>query len=747
MPRRTDRPASLPGAGLPDREAVLAFLRVSGSEVGKRDIARAFSLDAQAKIALKALLKEMAAEGLIEQDSHRAFRPAGSLAKLTTLRVVAINEHGEALGEPEEWAGTAKPPRIPILERKQQMGRGKPLGLGDRVLVRIEEKRSGRFRAHILKQLERAIEQILGVLRADGNQLILEAVNKKLRLDFQVATDASAGATPGELVLAEAVGRQNRFGPQQVKVIERLGSPFAPRSLSLIAIHQHGLPTRFSNEAIADAKHAAEQALGAREDLRNISLLTIDPIDARDHDDAIWAAADDDIKNPGGWQLIVAIADVSFFVTPGSALDTEARSRGNSAYFPDRVVPMLPEILSADVCSLLPDVDRACLACHMRIDAQGALIDFRFTRAVMRSHANLAYEVADARKSDPLLAPLWGAWQALEAARSKRDPLNIDIPERRVELDEAGQIRRIAPRIRLEAHKVVEEFMILANVAAARQLEKLAHPVVYRLHEAPSTEKVRALKVFLRTLEHDFSHGQTLRPTQFNRVIAAVRGSDAEQLVQEMVLRTQTQAYYGLDRLGHFGLALPTYAHFTSPIRRYADLLVHRALVSGLDLGKGGLDAPAAQALERTCEHISAAERRAMIAERDTIDRYVAAYLADKTGTIFSGRINGVSRFGLFVTLNDIGGDGLIPIRSLGQDYYDYDEQAMTLVGRTHGEKFNLGQQLMVRLIEAKPITGGLVFERVEGEETPHPVPAGKVLPKRRAKRPIRRSRAARARG
>jgi ribonuclease R len=717
---------------IPSEEAILAWLKASDRDAGKRDIARHFGLSAQGKIALKARLKDMENDGRIERGEGRHYRVTGSLPKLCTLKVVRITEDGDAIAEPEDWRGEGAAPRMPVFERRDSKSRQRALGVGDRVLVRIETKASGRMRAHPLKRLERKIEPMLGIIRKSADGWRLESVDRKLRLEGVLHAEDMDGAEAGELVRADPVGKASRFGMQRFRVVERLGSPLAPRAFSLIAIYQHQIPVAFSDEALEDAKAAAALNLGAREDLRDFPLITIDPADARDHDDAICARPRED----GGHDLIIAIADVSFFVRPGTMLDGDARSRGNSVYFPDRVVPMLPEVLSADVCSLLPDVDRACLAAHLTIDAQGQLKAFRFSRSVMRSKANLAYEDAQAQSAQrPELIALWNAWRALCKARDARAPLDLDLPERRAVLDEAGRIAEIKTRERLEAHRVVEDFMILANVAAALQLEKKKSPVVYRLHEAPTREKLASLRDFFESLGEKLALGQVVKAETFNRLIERTKDHEAAALIQEMILRTQTQAYYGLEKLGHFGLSLASYAHFTSPIRRYSDLLVHRALVKSLGLGEGSLsDADAAQ-IERTAEHVSRTERRAMIAERDTMDRYVAAFLAGREGEMFDAKITGVARFGLFVALEGIGGDGLLPISALGDERFVHDEKAHRLEGTRTGTAYGLGQPLKVQLTEARPATGGLLFGLADAPEaglTPGEKPPNRPRFKRR---------------
>jgi ribonuclease R len=690
--------------------------------MGKRDIAKFFNLDAQNKIALKALLKDLENDGQLERGDTRHYNVVGGMPKIAALKVVRITQDGDAIGEPEEWNTPGERPRILIVERRDKRNRQKALGVGDRVLARIDTARSGRMRAHPLKQLERKVEPLLGIIRKSPDGFRLEAVDKKLRIEGLLHSEDLNGAEVGELVRADPVGKNSRFGLQRFAVTERLGSPLLPKSFSLIAVHQHGIPVSFSDEALADATVAAKMPLGPREDLRHLPLITIDPSDARDHDDAIYASPRED----GGHDIIVAIADVSFFVRPGTMLDGDARARGNSVYFPDRVVPMLPEILSADVCSLKPDVDRACLAAHMQIDAHGELKTFRFTRAVMRSHANLAYELAQgiqdgaASPHSAIIGHLWAAWGALTKARNTRNPLNLDLPEKRVTLDDQGRIAEIKLREHLDAHRVVEDFMILANVAAAKQLEAKRAVVVYRSHEAPSREKIVTLKDFMETLGEKLTLGQVMQAETFNQLIARTKDHEAAPLIQQMILRTQSQAYYGIERLGHFGLSLATYAHFTSPIRRYSDLLIHRALVTALGLGDGGIDA---SDLAQLGVHISMTERRAMMAERDTMDRYVAAYMSGREGEVFGAKITGVARFGLFVTIDGIGGDGLVPISTLGAERFHFDEKALRLEGGQSGAVYHLGMPLEVRLTEARIATGGLLFGLAEP-----PDPAGSGL-------------------
>ncbi len=709
---------------------MLDFIASSPTPTGKREIARAFGLQGQEKIALKALLKDMAEEGLID-GRRTAYHRMGGVPKVTVLRVVEI-EDGDAIAIPDSWQpdDATPPPRLRLVEK----GRGSALKTGDRVLARTEETAKG-WLAHPMKKLPARVEQMLGVVELDGSgKGWLAPVDKRVRNSIPIAD--LAGAERGSLVLAEPAGRSPRAG---VKVTEVLGDPLAPRAFSLIAIHKHGIPFAFAEETLAEAKLAAGLPLAAekREDLRHLPIVAIDPSDARDHDDAIWAEPD----GQGGFRALVAIADVSFYVRPGGALDREARKRGNSVYFPDRVVPMLPEVLSADVCSLRAGQDRAAMACHLEIGADGRVTSWRFSRAIVRIAEVVAYEEAqrriDADEAPPHLQNLWAAWRMLEKARQDRDPLELELPERRVVLDEQGRITEIALRERLDAHRVVEDFMIAANVAAAKALEAKVAPVVYRIHEPPSREKLIALKDYLSTFDRKLALGQVITPGLFNRMLKDVADDAEKALIMEAVLRSQTQAYYGPRNAGHFGLALGSYAHFTSPIRRYADLLVHRALVDAYGLEQSapkaklpphsGLAERDREDLGKISDAISGTERRAMEAERETIDRYVAAWLASRVGEVFDTRITGVQKFGFFATIIGLGGDGLVPVSTLGDERFTYNERTQVLAGDESGTSYAIGDLLRLRLAEANALTGALKFELEEGGSVIEP--RGRPLP------------------
>jgi ribonuclease R len=715
------------GSGLPSVEQILEFIRTNDGLTAKRDIARAFGIKGSDRVGLKKLLKEMIEDGLLARGS-RKYRDASKLPQVTTLEIIGTDRDGDLYGEPAEWEDS-KRPRVLIVE-------GAP-AIGARVLAKLEAQndRHYPYRARVIKQLGRKGDRVLGVFRETrGHGLRIVPVDRKAKREVAVIDGGDAGARDGELVEAEVLQDRGR-GLLAARVTERLGDVASQRNVSLIAIRQHGIPDVFPEKAMSEAAALRPVTEAGRLDLRDLPLLTIDPPDARDHDDAVWAAPDE--ANPGGVRIAVAIADVAAYVRPGSALDREARIRGNSVYFPDRVVPMLPERLSNDLCSLREKEDRPALVCCMTFNADGRKISHRFARVTMRSAAKLSYEQAQAAidgRSDaktetvlrPCLEPLWAAFRVLMKGRLKRGPLELELPERKLIIDAHGLVERVVTPVHLDAHRLVEEFMIQANVSAAEELEARKSSVIYRIHEPPDPKKIAALADFLRTIDIPLAKAGALRPSHFNDILRRVEGEDYQHLVNEMVLRSQSQALYAPENKGHFGLNLRRYAHFTSPIRRYADLIVHRSLISALGLGDGGLGGEDVTRLADTCELISGAERRAMAAERETIDRLIAKHLAGQVGATFAARIGGVVGAGLFVTLDESGADGFVPIRSLGTEFFSFDERRHTLTGDRSGETYRLGDPVMVRLIEAAPLTGGLRFEIVGGGRP------GRTIPKRK---------------
>ena len=685
--------------------------------------------------------------------------PRDGLPSTTLVLITGTDPDGDPVGRPDSWVSAdGRPPLIRMVaERPGQAA----LAPGDRVLARLRPTGPGQYQGRTLNRLTEGPSRVLGVFRPGQPDGRLIPTDRRAKAEWTVPRGQEGGAQSGEIVLAEPLPH-HRLGLKPARVIERLGVMGDARSVSLIAIHTHGIPVEFPPEALAEADRARAPRATRREDLRGIPLITIDGEDARDFDDAVFAEPDGD-----GFRLIVAIADVAWYVRPGSALDQAARARGNSVYFPDRVVPMLPEALSNGWCSLKPREDRGCLFVEMRIDRSGRKQAHRFGRGLMRSAARLTYEQVQAAMdgsprhpparpghlnphgaaTDPPaelgddgdgegargaataaggdgdgidVRPLYDAFRALLGARVARGTLDLDLPERKVTLSPEGQVAAIVPRPRLDSHRLIEEFMVLANVAAAEELERLKKPCVYRVHAPPTDEKLANLRTFLNSIGISLPPGDKVHPRDLDRVLRKAAGTPDALVVNEVMLRSQSQAAYHPDNIGHFGLALTRYAHFTSPIRRYADLLVHRALISGLKLGLGGLGDGEAAKFEDTAAHITGTERRAALAERDAIDRYLAAFMADKTGTRFTARISGVTRFGLFVTVPDSGATGLVPMSALPDDYWHHDEREQTLSGRHTRRVFRLSQDIEVRLAEANPVTGGLVFH------VRRPEPSGK---------------------
>lgn len=711
-------------SALPSKDEILKFINSQPKKVGKRDIARAFKIKGNSKIGLKRLLREMADEGMIANNRKRLVSSA-HLPPVGVLTIKRQNDDGDLVAEPSNWDfdKNPSPPMIVITSAKAKHGND-VAGVGDRVLARIEKVEEGKntttYEARVIKRLDKDQSTMLGVFKAspDGSGII-EPIDKKQRREFMVPAGSVGSAETGDLVSVE-LNRKKAYGPEQVRIKSTLGKIDSHRSASRIAIATYEIPHEFPKDVLKEAEAQKAPALKGRKDLRHVPLITIDPSDARDHDDAVHAESDTASDNPGGFIVTVAIADVAAHVTPGSALDKHAIERGNSVYFPDCVVPMLPERLSNDLCSLRPDEDRPALVCRMVFDAQGNKRGHEFIRAMIKSHAKLSYNQAqdgiDGRADDatkpwvePVLRPLWQAYEALITAQKKRNPLGLELPERRIVFTSSGDIEAIVMRDRFDAHRLVEEFMIQANVAAAQTLEENKQPLIFRCHDNPSQEKTKGLIEFLKTLELKLPAGEVLRPMHFNRILAQVANSEHESLVHQSVLRAQAQAEYSVANYGHFGLNLKQYAHFTSPIRRYADLVVHRALIATLSKAKS-LEL-AGQDLEEIAEHLSMTERRAAKAERETVDRILSSFLMDKIGAEFSARISGITRSAMFVELTETGADGIIPMSSMHRDRYVANEGLYSLVGLSSGETFKLGDQVTVRLIEAAPVAGALRFE------------------------------------
>jgi len=710
---------------IPSKSEILDWIEQNPTLTAKRDIAKAFGIKGAARIDLKRVLKELEAEGHLEKRK-RSYQDPDRLPPVSVLLVTGPDKDGDLFAMPMEWHGEGKEPVVLLIPRDSDPA----LGEGDRILARLTlvKGEDHHYEARLIRRIGSNPKKVLGIFRkaAEGGRIV--PIDKGADREWRVGADHSHGAKDGELVEAEQAGPKGRMGSPRARIVERLGDPSEPRAVSLIAIHQHGIPDDFPDKVVEQADAAKPQGLKGREDLRDLPLVTIDPSDARDHDDACYAHADEDPKNEGGHVVWVAIADVAAYVTPGSALDIEARKRGNSTYFPDRVVPMLPDRLSGDLCSLHEGVPRACIAVRMVLDSKGNKIGHTFHRGLMRSPASLHYEevqdAIDGNPNDrtgpllePVLKPLYAAYGALKTARAERQPLELDLPERRIELGDDGKVKSVNFRERLDAHKLIEEFMVLANVAAAETLIKKKTPLLFRIHEEPSPEKLESLRETAQAAGFTLAKGQVLQTAHLNRLLDQAAGTNDAELINLSTLRSMTQAYYGPAHIGHFGLALRSYAHFTSPIRRYADLIVHRALITAHGWGKDGLTPEEIEGLEQTGAHISDTERRSMVAERDTTDRYLAAFLSERVGNEFTGRISGIARFGAFVKLDETGADGLVPMRSLGREYFHHDPEAQTLMGSDTGMIIGIGQRVTVRLAEAVPVTGGIALELLEIED------------------------------
>lgn len=689
----------------PTQQEILEFIKSSPKKVGKREIARAFNLKGQDRLKLKTILKEMAEQGTIERGHKRRLSSPAHLPPVLVVDVSPeLTEEGEVLLIPLNISA----PTPPIILREEGRSHVKP---GDQLLVRIKRHPEKYYTARLLKKIPVKSSTLVGAVIKSRGQLYLQPCDRK-RQDDLCSLEPQKELKEGSLILAEL---SQQRGQKKAKALEIIGDITDPRVISLISIYQEGIPHEFPEEVLQEAEKVRTLSMEGREDLRSIPFITIDGEDARDFDDAVWAKEDPE----KGWHLMVAIADVSYYVKPGSALDKEAYLRGNSVYFPDRVVPMLPERLSNDLCSLRPKEDKACFAVHLWLDKKGRLKNCKFIRGVMRSIERLTYtQVQQAMDGNPdeitgplldsILKPLYGAYALLQKAREFRGTLDLEIPEKQVVWDESGHINDIHPRPRLDSHRLIEEFMILANVAAAQQLEALQAPCIYRVHDEPNPEKIFVFRELIEGLGFSFPKSQALTPRSFLHLLKAAHDTPHQALISQLTLRTQAQALYHPKNIGHFGLSLKKYSHFTSPIRRYADLIIHRSLTTALGLGEDGL-LPDTD-LGAIGEQVSLTERRAASAERAALERYISIYLSDKIGQTFEGRINGVTSFGLFVTLDHSGADGFIPMNSLSDDFYHYEEAKHRLIGRRTRRVFTMGDPLTVVLREVNTLTGSIIL-------------------------------------
>ena len=708
---------------------IIDFLNSHREAVGIRNIM--IGIGTKDRDSVKQVVKNLEKTGKIERTHGKKYIASGRLPRVTVIEVTGTDEYGDVIATPLNWDYNDAPPQIYVKPIKRGKSRQAALGKGDRCLARLQTNKDNSYNASIIKRIGLAPKTILGIYEEDSTGGIVKPTDRKYRFHFAVTPEEANNAMPGDLVVVEILTGK-KLGRGSAKIIEVLNinqpsNTKGDQPYTKIALYDHNIPFRFSDLAIEEAGNAKPTPLDKRDDLRSIALITIDDEDARDFDDAVFAEPDADNKNSGGWHLIVAIADVAWYVRPGDELDKTAFERGNSVYFPDQVVPMLPAELSNGWCSLKPNEERPCLAVHIWIDKNGRTLRHQFVRGLMKSHARLTYNQVQAAVDgtldnltaplfDTVIKPLYCAYDALSRERLDREPLDLDLPEKKIVLDKEGKVQEVQARLRLDSHKLVEEFMIAANVAAAVTLEKEKQPCLYRIHDEPPAKNLESYRNFIKGIGYKLSKGQVLMPRNFNQILRQAKDDDFYEAISQMTLRSQSQATYTGNNVGHFGLALRKYCHFTSPIRRYADLIVHRAIISGLKLGAGALSKDPINT-DEIGTHLSVTERRAAVAERDVIDRFSVAYLSNKIGKTFRGKVNGVTKFGLFITLDETAADGLAPIRSLPDDYYDFDEKRMALKGTRNGKVFYLGMDVLVILKEANPISGSLVLKIIDPAE------------------------------
>ena len=726
---------------LPTKKQIQDWIKDNPKKSSKREIAKAFGIKGSMRVELKKVLKELTLSGEIDKNK-KSFKNPNQLPSVCILQMMASTSDGDLFARPVDWKGDEPEPIVLMVFRSSDPA----LAYGDRVLAKVSivHDEQYQYEGRIIRVLKKTPKNTLGIFKetSEGGRIL--PIEKSGR-EWSVKLSDALDAKDGELVEAEQIKGKRASGLYAARVINIVGDPSGPKAVSLIAIHQHGIPHQFPEDVLNESENSNFSVDAKREDLTKIPFVTIDPSDARDHDDAVYSHPDKDPSNIGGHVLWVAIADVAHFVKPGSALDKEARKRGNSTYFADRVVPMLPDRLSGDLCSIHEGIERPCLAVCITIDKSGKKLKQTFHRANIKSVASLNYE--EVQKSvegtvnekvkphfENVIKPLYECYFCLKKSKDCRQPLDLDLPERKVELFKNGRVKAVVLKERFDSHRLIEEFMILANVAAAEELSKARSEFLYRVHEEPTPEKLNALREVAQSAGFNLAKGQVLQTSHLNDLLTKSKQSDLSELISMTTLRSMSQAYYSRENFGHFGLALKKYAHFTSPIRRYSDLITHRALISSLGLGCDGLKEMDSEKLEGTAKHISDTERRSMVAERDTTDRYLASYLSEKVGNEFEGKISGVAKFGFFVRLNESGAEGIVPVRTLGTDFYYYDDRTNTLRGSETGLIIGLGQRATVRLKEVDPIAGGIAFDalNIDGEKIPN-------IQKKRSLRSIRR--------
>lgn len=699
-------PQSKEKTAIPSMQELTDYLNQQSKSVNKSMIAKHFKIKGDNRRDLNKLLRELKKKGILTRPSASSRKMAitGRLPDYTQIEITGVDSMGDLVARPLEWQSAKIMPQITVVQNKLNP----PAGVGDIVQAKLRHIGKNYYEASLIRRIANKDSQVLGVYVSG----FVRAVDKRLKQTF-IMPDVPQEVKDNDLVIVDIPMIKSR--EPVARFVQRLGSATDAFAATQIAIAMQHLPVEFSPLTLKEVQHLKVPDLDEkRQDLRSVPFVTIDGEDARDFDDAVWAE-----KEENGYHIMVAIADVAYYVKDETALDKDAYLRGNSVYFPDRVIPMLPFELSNGVCSLNPNEDRAALVCDIFLDKSGVKKKHRFLRALIRSARRLTYpQVQDAMDKKIQITGLEKELQALQEAylvlkkqRQKRGVIEIDVPEQVVVVNDKGKVVKIAPRVQTESMKLIEELMILANVSAAETLEEKGVPTMYRVHESPSEEKLKNLNLFLAGLGlHHKAFTSDSMPKDFNNLLVKSATDSKKFAINEFVLRSQSQACYSCENLGHFGLALERYAHFTSPIRRYADLMVHRALIKALKLGTGALTKNQEETFSETATHISQTERQAAGAEQEAQDRYTAQFLATKINQTFSAQISSVTPFGLFVRIHEYGAEGLVPVRSLSGDYYDYDEEKQILEGRNTGQKWQTGMMVKVVLKEALPITGGLMF-------------------------------------
>jgi ribonuclease R len=703
---------------IPSREFIMGYLEQHGVPLSIEQLASGLGLaDQDQREALERRLAAMARDGQIIRNRR------GGYVRVDRKELVAgrVLGHADGFGflVPDEGG-----PDIYLPPREMRS-----LLHGDRAVARVAGlDRRGRPEGILVEVLERNTHQVVGRFFREGEIGLVVPENSRLHQQIIVPPEARSAAMHGQMVVVELVRQPDRHSAALGRVVEVLGEHMAPGMETDVAIRMyelpHAWPAAVEEEVSAFGEHVSELAYRGREDLRRLPLVTIDGADARDFDDAVYCE-----RRGKGWRLLVAIADVSEYVAPGSALDGEARRRGNSVYFPDRVLPMLPEALSNGLCSINPRVDRLCMVCELSVSAAGSLRRARFFKAVMRSAARLVYEDVAAALAGrsralgrdagllPQLSALQELYQALRSAREKRGAMDIDTVETRIIFGPERRIERILPAERTVAHRIIEECMIAANVAAARFLQDHGVPGVYRVHEGPTPDKLAELRAFLAELGLKLGGGKRPAPKHFAQVLEQAAARPDRHLIQTVMLRSLRQAIYSAECSGHFGLALDAYTHFTSPIRRYPDLIVHRAIRHVLEGRAVEKFAHAPAELSSFGEHCSMTERRADEATRDALEWLKCEFMQDKVGQVFQGLISGVVSFGVFVELESIYVQGLVHVTSLGDDYYHFDPVRHRLWGERTRQRYGLSDRVTVRVMRVDLDERKIDFEIVRGRK------------------------------